>query len=78
MQINLNEIPGTGKDGRVLKEDIFKFLEDESVRRQGNLILILCLWCVMLLGLCIKSGNGKVTECLPLGTHKAHYTEQYF
>ena len=38
-QINLNEIAGTGKDGRILKEDVFKFLEDESARRQGKLII---------------------------------------
>ena len=29
-KLNLNEIPGTGKDGRILKDDIFKFLDESQ------------------------------------------------
>ncbi|KAL8590467.1 hypothetical protein ACOMHN_011680 [Nucella lapillus] len=31
--INLNDIAGTGKDGRVMKENILSFLEEESLRK---------------------------------------------
>lgn len=40
-QVKLSDIKGTGKDGRILKEDVFAYLEQlKSKQSAGNLVFL--------------------------------------
>ena len=40
-QISLSDVPGTGRDGRILKEDILFYIQEMKTAADGTLITII-------------------------------------